>query len=123
MGGLPPTVEAMEIALSEKTRFAICHEIVTLMNMKYLVPFLCLIFSGPVLAESPIADAICWPTEALREKLQSHRGNSVQATGLRSPEEVVEIWTGPKGDWTMVIRYSSGTSCIVAMGEHWEAAN
>ena len=23
------------------------------------------------------------------------------------------------GDWTMVIAYASGTSCIVAMGEHW----
>ncbi|MEM9637104.1 MAG: hypothetical protein AAGA94_05610 [Pseudomonadota bacterium] len=31
----------------------------------------------------------------------------------------MEVWTDRQGDWTMVVRYASGTSCIVAMGEHW----
>lgn len=39
--------------------------------------------------------------------------------GVRDPEQVMEVWTDPRGHWTMVVRYASGTSCIVAMGEDW----
>ncbi|WP_298847375.1 hypothetical protein [uncultured Ruegeria sp.] len=31
----------------------------------------------------------------------------------------MEVWTDQNGDWTMVVTYATGTSCIVAMGEHW----
>ena len=39
-------------------------------------------------------------------------------TGLRGPEQVMELWRSDRGDWTLVMRYASGQSCIVAMGEH-----
>ena len=111
----------LDIHEKSPPHLAFCHKTVTFFIMTRLLLLLALTLASPAAADSPIADAICWPTETMREKLKTHRGNSVQATGLRSPEEIVEIWTGPEGDWTMVIRYSSGTSCIVAMGEHWEA--
>ena len=41
--------------------------------------------------------------------------------GLRGPEQVMELWTGADGDWTLVVTYASGTSCIVAMGQDWQA--
>jgi len=31
----------------------------------------------------------------------------------------MEVWTADQGDWTLVITYATGTSCIVAMGENW----
>jgi len=43
------------------------------------------------------------------------------ALGVRSPDQVMEVWTDARGDWALVVRYASGQSCIVAMGEDWIA--
>ena len=75
----------------------------------------------PAHAAGPIAEVICSPSEAMTERLTRQLGSVRTASGLRNPEEVVEIWTAPRGDWTMVIRYASGKSCIVAMGQDWQA--
>ncbi len=68
---------------------------------------------------SPIAEIICAPTHEMHDRLILQYGSARQATGLRGHEQVMEVWTDAQGDWTMVVRYASGTSCIVAMGEHW----
>ena len=68
---------------------------------------------------SPIADVICAQSEELNTRLTQQYGSQRQATGLRGRGQVMEVWTDRQGDWTMVVRYASGTSCIVAMGEHW----
>lgn len=68
---------------------------------------------------SPIGDVLCAPSEELRDRLTRQYGSARQASGLRGREQVMEVWTDQRGDWTMVVRYASGTSCIVAMGEHW----
>ncbi|WP_256369249.1 hypothetical protein [Ruegeria sp. HKCCA6837] len=31
----------------------------------------------------------------------------------------MEVWSNQRGDWTMVVTYATGTSCIVAMGDNW----
>ncbi|MCT4557586.1 MAG: hypothetical protein N4A61_05935 [Pelagimonas sp.] len=72
-------------------------------------------------AQSPIADVVCASTDRMRIKLKTQFGTERVATGLRSPEEIVEIWSDTDGDWAMVIAYASGQSCIVAMGDHWQA--
>tara|TARA_R100000750_G_scaffold61494_2_gene52715 strand:+ start:1176 stop:1472 length:297 start_codon:yes stop_codon:yes gene_type:complete len=74
---------------------------------------------GPAFC-NPIADVICAPTDQMTRKLTQQFGTTRSASGLRSPEEVVEIWTDSDGDWTMVIAYSTGQSCIVAMGAYWQ---
>ena len=41
--------------------------------------------------------------------------------GLRDPETFLEVWIKrSNGEWLIVQSYPIGTSCIVAMGEHWE---
>ena len=75
--------------------------------------------SGPAFA-GPIAEVICAPSDQMVRKLTQQFGTKRRASGLRSPEEVVEIWTDADGDWTMVIAYASGRSCIVAMGAYWQ---
>lgn len=80
--------------------------------------------SAPVLscaaaAASPIGEVVCASSAQMTQRLTRQMGVRKRATGLRSPEEIMEAWTRPNGDWTMVISYASGTSCIVAMGEHW----
>ncbi|MEP6020757.1 MAG: hypothetical protein ABJ251_19965 [Paracoccaceae bacterium] len=46
-------------------------------------------------------------------------GSERTAQGVRNEDQILEVWTDDRGDWAMVMRYSSGRSCIVAMGEHW----
>ncbi|MCD1620180.1 hypothetical protein K7H20_19150 [Salipiger manganoxidans] len=70
-------------------------------------------------AASPIAEVVCDAAPRMTDRLSRQFGARLTSTGLQGPDQVMELWTGPQGDWTMVIAYASGTSCIVAMGEHW----
>ncbi len=70
-------------------------------------------------ARSPIAEVICEPPPALHERLQRQYEAHRSATGIRDPEQIMEVWTGPTGNWTLIVTYANGTSCIVAMGENW----
>ena len=78
------------------------------------------LLAGPGHAASPIADVICEPTAALYDKLSRQFGAAQAASGIRDPEQVMEVWTDARGDWTLVVTYATGTSCIVAMGENWD---
>ena len=85
--------------------------------IRRIMPFALLTLSAlPAQAASPIAEVLCQPTKDLRVKLETQFGATRSATGIRSPEQVMEVWTGQDGDWTLVVRYATGTSCIVAMG-------
>ncbi len=75
--------------------------------------------AGMAPAANPIAEILCEPTERLHDRLSGRMQGTRQATGLRGPDQVIEVWTDPQGSWTLVMTYASGTSCIVAMGDHW----
>lgn len=75
--------------------------------------------ASPLVARSPIAEIICEPTPVLEERLSRQYRAQRTASGVRSPEQIMEVWTRDSGDWTLVLRYATGTSCIVAMGDHW----
>jgi hypothetical protein len=79
---------------------------------------LSLVLATPAVA-NPIAEVLCEPTSRMTDKLTRQMQSERQSMGLRGPEQVVEVWTDKRGDWTMVITYASGQSCIVAMGEAW----
>jgi hypothetical protein len=74
--------------------------------------------AGPVAAETPIAEVICLPRAELLVRM---KGAEVAGAGLRDGEAVLEVWTEASGDWTLVQSYPTGTACILAMGEAWEA--
>lgn len=80
----------------------------------------CTLLSGPAAATSPIAEVLCDTTPKMRDKLAHQYGTRQTARGVRGPEQVMEVWTGPRGDWTLVVTYASGKSCIVAMGDSWQ---
>lgn len=82
---------------------------------------LAVLIASAALAASPIAEVICTPTSDLHTKLKRQYASRKTATGLRGREQIMEVWTDRRGDWTLVITYASGTSCIVAMGEDWES--
>ncbi len=88
-------------------------------NLRITAILFCLAL--PIQATANLAEVICDDTTRLEEQLLMSVGAERQAQGLRAPDALIEIWIVPKnGDWTIVQNYANGTSCIVAMGEHWE---
>ena len=78
-------------------------------------------FALPHSGQANIADVSCDDTARLTATLTEVLGAERQGTGLRDPDTMLEVWvTQGSGDWVIVQNYANGTSCIVAMGEHWE---
>lgn len=76
----------------------------------------------PVQAESPIAEVICAPRAQMVARLTRLYGPQPAATGLRDTDTVIEVWSSPRGDWTLVQTAANGQACLLAMGQAWEAA-
>lgn len=77
--------------------------------------------AGPAAAQSPIAEVICAPRAQMLDRLARQYGAERAGMGLRNAETILEIWTSPRGDWTLVQTYASGQMCILAMGRDWVA--
>ncbi len=88
--------------------------------MRLALLILTMMTTGPALAGSPIAEVICAPTGEMQARLTREFGETRRGFGTRGPEQVLEVWTDPSGDWTLVMTYASGQSCIVAMGDNWD---
>ena len=74
----------------------------------------------PLAAHTPIAEVICAPRAEMAQRLSQTYGARLAGQGVRNIEMVVEVWTTPRGDWTLVQSYAEGQACIIAMGEGWE---
>lgn len=75
----------------------------------------------PALAKAAISDVSCDDSTRIADMLTNVLGAERHGMGLRDPETLLEIWvTRQTGDWMIVQNYTNGTSCIVAMGDHWE---
>jgi|TARA_Y100000815_G_scaffold275236_1_gene312425 hypothetical protein len=78
------------------------------------------LLGGSAVAASPIAEIICAPRDEMTQKLTRQLGETRVATGIRDIERIMEVWRSESsGDWTLVMTYADGKSCIVAMGEDW----
>lgn len=87
-----------------------------------LVLTLHLCIALPGLARAQLANVSCDDSARMTETLEQVLGAKRQGMGLRDPETMLEVWvTARNGDWVIVQSYANGTSCIVAMGAHWEA--
>lgn len=83
--------------------------------------FCCLIALAPMTAQAQLSDLICDDTDRMKRQLTEVVGAEKQGLGMRAPDTMIEVWITPhSGEWTLVQTYASGTSCIVAMGDHWE---
>lgn len=92
--------------------------------MRCALPFVLVsVFSVVTAAHAGLSDVSCDDRSRLTKTLQHTLGAERKGTGLRDPETMLEVWvTSASGDWLIVQHYASGTSCIVAMGEYWDAA-
>ena len=79
------------------------------------------IMAFPAVVQAQTADVICDDSARLEQRLTTVLRAERRALGLRGPETLLEVWIDPRTqDWTLVQTYTNGTSCIIAMGEHWE---
>lgn len=78
------------------------------------------LLAAPAAAETPLAEILCEPTSRLSEKLAVQHGGARFARGTQGPDQILEVWTDERGNWTLVVTYATGVSCIVAMGENWD---
>ena len=77
---------------------------------------------GSAFATTTITDVICYDRETMLLRLEQTHGAERKGRGMRGPDALLEIWSIPAtGEWTLVQTYASGKSCIVAMGDNWEA--
>lgn len=83
---------------------------------------LCAFVIGPRSEAAAISDLFCDDSARLEKQLLTIHGAQKMGRGMRGPDALLEVWIAPSsGDWTLVQNYANGTSCIVAMGQHWEA--
>jgi len=87
-----------------------------------LLPLAVCLSLVPAIASAKLDGFMCDDTVRLKKQLSDVMGAEKHSWGLRGPDTVMEIWIAPAGSWTMVQSYANGTSCVVAMGEHWESA-
>lgn len=73
-------------------------------------------------AHAQTSDVFCDDSTRLKKTLNQDMRAERQGLGLRDPDTTMELWvTKGTGEWLMIHHYANGTSCIVAMGEHWSA--
>lgn len=92
--------------------------------MTKLAAFLCCAAVAlPAGAYARMSDLSCDDSARLAITLTEEWGAERQGGGLRDPDTFLEVWvTARNGEWLIVQTYANGTSCIVAMGEHWEGS-
>jgi hypothetical protein len=88
-----------------------------------ILPALAFCLTPPSLVHAKMSEVSCDDSTRMVATLTNVLGAERQGMGLRDPDTMLEVWvTRKNGEWMIVQNYSNGTSCIVAMGEHWEAS-
>jgi len=80
---------------------------------------LALCLASPAAAFQPLTEVWCMDRADLVAKLTAQFQLVQVGQGMRDPESVMELWSGPKGDWTLVTSYANGRACVVSMGAAW----
>ncbi len=75
---------------------------------------------GAVGAFTPLTEVWCARRDALVEKLSTQFQAAMVGQGVRDRDSVMELWADPAGEWTLVLSYAGGRSCVVSMGEAWD---
>jgi hypothetical protein len=80
---------------------------------------------APASAQAPpqtMLTPACHSHADLAEMLNQKYAEQPSAVGLQANGHLVEVFVANDGtSWTIVVTRPDGWSCIVAVGEHWEA--
>jgi hypothetical protein len=70
---------------------------------------------------APTGALPCGERAAMVATLEDRYGERAVATGLETSGQLVEVFASPRtGSWTILATGPDGTSCIMAVGEHYE---
>jgi hypothetical protein len=76
-----------------------------------------LVAAGPADA----AGRICGERATIVRSLEQRHHERPRALGLSADGGVVEVLVSPKGGWTILLTYPDRPTCIIAIGEAWQA--
>jgi hypothetical protein len=78
---------------------------------------------GGGLASSPAhaSPRVCGDRSEILQQLKMQNDEKPNAVGLSADGGVVEVLVSPQGGWTILVTYPKRPTCVVAVGEGWEA--
>lgn len=79
---------------------------------------LCLLLASTTVVT---ASTVCAKRDTIINSLNKSYGEQLNSAGLDNSGNLVEIFASPKGTWTILATTPSGHSCVMAVGESWEA--
>jgi hypothetical protein len=62
----------------------------------------------------------CGQRADIERMLKEQYGERQRAHGLASSGALAEIFTSPKGTWTIIATSPNGVSCMIGSGESWQ---
>jgi hypothetical protein len=81
-----------------------------------------LAYAGGILLGSPVEAArLCGERGAILKSLEQRHQETPQALGLSADGGVLEVLVSPNGGWTILVTYPKRPTCVVAVGEAWQA--
>ena len=66
------------------------------------------------------AQSACGNRTDILSELAKYYSERPQAMGLSADGKVVEVLASSTGNWTILVNYPGGQTCVVAVGENWE---
>ena len=66
------------------------------------------------------AQSNCGERQAIASKLEQTYQETPTGIGLSKNGGVFEVFTSPKGTWTILFTKPDGQSCMMAVGDNWE---
>jgi hypothetical protein len=76
---------------------------------------------GALLSPSAEAARLCGDRDEILKRLEQRHEETPQALGLSSDGGVLEVLVSPSGGWTILVTYPKRPTCVVAVGEAWQA--
>ncbi len=67
------------------------------------------------------AQAVCGDHSKFVDLLGTAYAETAVAMGLTSAGAVIEVLTSATGNWSILLTYPNGVTCMVAAGDKWEA--
>ena len=79
------------------------------------------IAGGVLFSPSAEAARLCGDRDEILKRLEQRHDETPQALGLSSDGGVLEVLVSPSGGWTILVTYPRRPTCVVAVGEAWQA--
>jgi hypothetical protein len=78
------------------------------------------ILTLPLLVPDASAALRCGNRHEMASALETRFNETRRVMGVINPRMVMEIFTSPKGTWTVLVTEIGGKACITATGEAWQ---